>query len=144
MRKSYLEKLRDPRWQKKRLEILERDDFTCQSCGSSHIELHVHHIEYAKGDPWQVGNQFLATLCKDCHVLSEKALNRMLPLSCAWDSNRQVAMYYTPDIFGIYDQYSGFSFKVKIDQFAIFAGHVVDWQRALPELMKIDSSTVPY
>lgn len=29
---TYSQKLRDPRWQKKRLEILERDSFTCQHC----------------------------------------------------------------------------------------------------------------
>ena len=30
---GYSEKLKDPRWQKKRLEILERDNFRCQYCG---------------------------------------------------------------------------------------------------------------
>lgn len=28
--KTYAEKLKDPRWQKRRLEIFERDDWTCQ------------------------------------------------------------------------------------------------------------------
>jgi 5-methylcytosine-specific restriction endonuclease McrA len=33
MNKSkYSEKLRDPRWQKKRLEIFQRDNFICQNC----------------------------------------------------------------------------------------------------------------
>lgn len=30
---EYKEKLKDPRWQKKRLQIFERDDWCCQKCG---------------------------------------------------------------------------------------------------------------
>jgi hypothetical protein len=63
---SYSEKLRNPKWQKKRLKILERDDFTCQLCGDKETELHIHHTEY-KGDPWEVSDEFLKTICKDCH-----------------------------------------------------------------------------
>ena len=31
-KKTYTELLKDPRWQKKRLEIYERDNFTCNQC----------------------------------------------------------------------------------------------------------------
>lgn len=65
---TYAEKLKDPRWQKKRLEILERDDFSCRSCGSDAKELHVHHLIYLKGkEPWEYKNEHLVTLCKKCH-----------------------------------------------------------------------------
>jgi len=65
---TYAEKLKDPRWQKKRLEILERDGFECQVCWSDEKELHVHHKLYKNGyDPWEYGNDDLETLCKDCH-----------------------------------------------------------------------------
>lgn len=30
--KSYLEKLKDPRWQKKRLEVLSRDEYLVKEC----------------------------------------------------------------------------------------------------------------
>ena len=40
----YSEKLRDPRWQKRRLEILERDAWQCQACLSTAKTLHVHHL----------------------------------------------------------------------------------------------------
>lgn len=43
---KYIEKLRDPRWQKKRLQILERDGFACQSCYDTETTLHVHHCTY--------------------------------------------------------------------------------------------------
>lgn len=63
---TYYEKLKDPRWQKKRLEILERDFFTCQNCCSPVKELHVHHFKYGK-NPWDIDNKYLITFCKDCH-----------------------------------------------------------------------------
>ena len=47
-RKSYYEKLLDPRWQKKRLEILNRDEFKCRSCGDDKSTLHVHHGYYSE------------------------------------------------------------------------------------------------
>jgi hypothetical protein len=65
---TYKEKLLDPRWQKKRLEILQRDNFTCQMCGDTKSTLQVHHKLYIKGnDPWEYPNLMLITLCGDCH-----------------------------------------------------------------------------
>jgi 5-methylcytosine-specific restriction endonuclease McrA len=66
--KSYYQKLLDPRWQKKRLEILSRDDFQCQQCGDSKATLHVHHGYYERGlDPWEYDDDTLHTLCETCH-----------------------------------------------------------------------------
>lgn len=70
--KSYSEKLRDPRWQKRRLEIFERDNFSCTACGSSDKTLHVHHLYYCKGrEPWEYPNFCLNTRCEDCHKSAE-------------------------------------------------------------------------
>jgi hypothetical protein len=66
---TYSEKLKDPRWQKKRLEILERDEFTCRDCGSKDKTLHVHHCHYERGDPWNAHDGLLMTLCEGCHKL---------------------------------------------------------------------------
>ena len=68
MIKTYIEKLKDPRWQKKRLEIMQRDNFTCQCCGSKVDELQIHHIRYHKGiEPWEYDNNELITYCESCH-----------------------------------------------------------------------------
>lgn len=64
---SYSEKLRDPRWQKKRLCVMQRDGFACRDCGDADSMLHVHHCHYEKGEPWQTDERFLLTLCADCH-----------------------------------------------------------------------------
>jgi hypothetical protein len=48
----YAEKLTNPKWQKKRLRILERAGWKCESCGDSEESLQVHHLVYSKGEPW--------------------------------------------------------------------------------------------
>ena len=79
---GYSELLKDPRWQKKRLEILDRDGFKCACCGDDKETLHVHHKFYEKGlKPWEYKSPSLVTLCSSCHSLehslkehAEKAL----------------------------------------------------------------------
>ncbi len=65
---TYYELLKDPRWQRVRLTIMERDDFACRECGARDATLHVHHGFYAKGRmPWEYSEQSLFTLCENCH-----------------------------------------------------------------------------
>lgn len=66
MSTPYSEKLKDPRWQKKRLEVMEQAGWMCQICGDSDRELHVHHPRYEKGrEPWDYKNLICA--CHSCH-----------------------------------------------------------------------------
>jgi hypothetical protein len=72
--KTYKEKLLDPRWQRRRLEILSRSDFHCESCLDEEKTLHVHHKRYVKGrEPWEYGDHELSALCSDCHELEGDA-----------------------------------------------------------------------
>lgn len=64
---TYAEKLKDPRWQRKRLEVMQRDDFKCRDCGTPDQQLTVHHCHYERGEPWKTNASFLLTLCGDCH-----------------------------------------------------------------------------
>lgn len=69
MKKNYSDLLKSPKWQKKRLEIMNRDKFTCKLCGDTETQLHVHHKEYINGnDPWDYDNKLLITICEDCHT----------------------------------------------------------------------------
>ena len=69
---TYKEKLLDPRWQKKRLEVLERDEWTCQYCHDTEDTLHVHHIYYAASrNPWDTLESGLVTYCQCCHSFEE-------------------------------------------------------------------------
>jgi len=71
---TYQEKLKHPKWQQKRLKILERDSWRCQTCGDENNSLHVHHIEYGK-EPWSVSDDNLITLCESCHAEVERILS---------------------------------------------------------------------
>lgn len=65
---DYYEKLKDPRWQKKRLEILERDGWECRACGEKENTLNIHHVFYLPGkDPWDIPPGLLITFCEKCH-----------------------------------------------------------------------------
>lgn len=67
---NYKEQLLHPLWQKKRLEIFERDKFTCQICLDTETTLHVHHIYYDKTYQtlaWEYPPHAYKTLCSDCH-----------------------------------------------------------------------------
>jgi hypothetical protein len=64
----YSDRLKDPRWQRRRLEILSRDKWMCIECGDEDSSLHVHHRYYEKGaDLWEYPDKALVTLCDSCH-----------------------------------------------------------------------------
>jgi hypothetical protein len=65
---SYWEKLRDPRWQQKRLKVMEAAEFTCEDCGAEDKTLTVHHSFYEYGlEPWEYPDESLHCLCEECH-----------------------------------------------------------------------------
>jgi len=67
---TYGERLRDPRWQKKRLQTLNEANWSCEICGDEKEELHVHHKFYFKDkDPWEYAYSDLQCLCDTCHGL---------------------------------------------------------------------------
>lgn len=84
-KQEYLAKYKDPRWQKKRLEIFERDEWTCQACmdciseesdsKEAYQSFHVHHLYYNWGSaPWEYPNEALVTLCESCHQVETQDL----------------------------------------------------------------------
>jgi 5-methylcytosine-specific restriction endonuclease McrA len=76
MASSYFEKLKDPRWQKVRLKVMERDNWTCQSCGDKSEMLTVHHGLYRWGvEPWDLPLDTLWCLCEGCHGMHQDQLS---------------------------------------------------------------------
>ncbi len=76
---EYAAKFKDPRWQRKRLEIMERDQFACVKCGDKDSTLNVHHKFYEFGQaPWEYPPCALVTLCEVCHQ-DEDEYRRELP-----------------------------------------------------------------
>ena len=103
---NYKEKLLDPRWQKKRLHILERDSWACTLCGDNTTTLHVHHKSYS-GDPWDADNSKLTTLCASCHTMVELVNNGSLDNAkmLVYGDNRSVRILLAEDRMAIcYDE----------------------------------------
>jgi 5-methylcytosine-specific restriction endonuclease McrA len=75
---TYTEKLRSPQWQKKRLQILERDNWQCCSCGDSQSNLQVHHLLYARRDPWDYPDDVYQTLCENCHKERQELTDKII------------------------------------------------------------------
>lgn len=73
-KQDYAELLKSPKWQRKRLEIMQRDNWRCKSCDDDNSELHVHHFVYTTNEPWMEKNENLITLCGTCH----KAIHYLL------------------------------------------------------------------
>ncbi len=70
-RKAYDELLRDPRWQKKRLDVMADAGWKCELCTDPNEELNVHHDSYvADRMPWDYPRSELKCLCRTCHTLS--------------------------------------------------------------------------
>lgn len=65
---SYYELLKDPRWQRKRLEVMQECRFTCEECDATDKTLNIHHTYYLKDrDPWDYPYHALRCYCEDCH-----------------------------------------------------------------------------
>ena len=110
---NYRDKLKDPRWQKKRLEVFESDNFTCQYCGDNKTELHVHHKRY-KGEPWEADMDDLITACSHCHQIEEKFKTdspgtKILKVHKWWSSDKsilRIAVLANYPIQGSVDQFN--------------------------------------
>ena len=75
-KQEWFDLFKHPEWQKKRLKVLERDEFACVRCGDNKATLNVHHTFYwDKEDempPWEYNNNSLVTLCDDCHDIEHQ------------------------------------------------------------------------
>jgi hypothetical protein len=108
----YSEKFKDPMWQKKRLEIMSRDEFKCVICGDDKKTLNVHHCYYIFGlNPWEYSNDVLITLCEDCHKdthlnsknETKEAFEAIRKISCKFDLVQLAeALKESPDGNGIF------------------------------------------
>lgn len=78
MMNKYQTKLLDPRWQRKRLGILQNADWKCQHCNSRDKTLQVHHGYYRPGaNPWDYEDTTLWCLCRDCHEEAQAKLTQV-------------------------------------------------------------------
>lgn len=78
--KTYAEKLKDKRWQKKRLELLAAANFSCQYAFHRGVQnmddgtsLEIHHQYYQKGlEPWEYPDFAYLVCCHECHIAAQE------------------------------------------------------------------------
>ena len=72
---DWKEQYKHPKWQEKRLKILERDNFSCLRCFGTEDTLHVHHKYYEKDKMiWEYPDECYLTLCNECHGLEHEEI----------------------------------------------------------------------
>lgn len=72
------EKFRDPRWHKRRHEILLRDNFKCQCCFDPEKPVRVRVVIFANGiDPWNLDESGTQTICDECFQLRTDILDKV-------------------------------------------------------------------
>lgn len=75
---TYKEKLRHPRWQEKRLQLMGAAGFVCEGCGDNQTMLAVHHRYYRRGaDPWDYEDEAFKVLCEPCHLTAQQDLDAL-------------------------------------------------------------------
>lgn len=75
---TYADKLKDPRWQKRRLELFEAAGWRCEECKSKTKTLHAHHGYYKRNtEPWEYPDEVMHVLCDACHKEMQAALERV-------------------------------------------------------------------
>ena len=117
---AYKEKFLDPRWQKKRLEILARDEFCCQMCFDPESTLHVHHRYYETAkDPWDYPDNALVTLCDECHECEHEAMKSAL----GWLEKLLRTKFLSGDIINIHNAFGG----NKLTRFPEVCASMIEW-----------------
>lgn len=126
---AYQTKLQDPRWQKNRLLVLERDGWSCTKCEDDSTTLHVHHIKYESGkEPWDYPLSNFVTLCADCHrevelLKNDNEIDEILLHKDCWADGTTTMLIYAPSLqkilFKIYlkEEKGRISFEYSIDDF---------------------------
>lgn len=62
---------RTTQWKNVREKILKRDGYKCKECGKSEPEVRLsvhHHVYYPEREIWNYPDEYLITLCRDCHA----------------------------------------------------------------------------
>jgi len=102
---TYYEQIKSPLWQRKRLEVLEANDFQCQTCLSVDEELHIHHPLYRRGAMiWEYKVSELQCLCHKCHKevhAIDERLKQSMALLCGFHKLRLLGFadaMYGPDV----------------------------------------------
>lgn len=88
-RTEYSDKLKDPRWQQRRLAIMDKRGWKCESCTCGVNDgrpFHVHHRYYVSGrSPWAYPDWAFVLLCEQRHSATHH-VSKMTDEPEAWEN----------------------------------------------------------
>ena len=123
---KYSEKFKDPRWQKRRLQVLERDEWMCQICFDNESTLNVHHRYYYKNtNPWDYPLSALSTLCEECHQI-ETEKRPFLEKSLLHELKKR---FFATDLVDIVEGFEFIKFTQSSDVMASILGWALQDQK---------------
>ena len=87
-----------------RLQVFERDKWTCRTCDATDKTLHVHHVFYRPGrEPWDYPIWAFLTLCADCHEPAHEAQRAGVQYLIEALARRQIPDDFLLDLALIFD-----------------------------------------
>ena len=135
-KEEYHQLLKDGRWQRRRLEIMQRDDFKCRECGTTN-DLNVHHIRYIAGrKPWEYDDGDLVTLCGKCHnklheEIAQKEVDWENYMDCVDRCKRIDGLFlYYKQIGDLYDVIT--TIRVYADDYPALYDLDMYWRNVMP------------
>lgn len=100
---NYAQQMKHPLWQKKRLEVLEANEYTCQNCDDKETTLHVHHPFYKRGAMiWDYAKEELECLCEKCHKDAHALDERLKKTMSTADSTMKWRTLGAMESYGLY------------------------------------------
>jgi hypothetical protein len=122
---AYLEKLKDPRWQKLSAQVKDDAGWACAYCDAKDKTLTVHHSYYEWGlEPWEYPAESLHCLCEQCHEKYQaiyKAIKRQLG---------RIGLPETEELLGFALGLEAREFPetgIKVDSYEIASGVGANW-----------------
>ena len=74
---AYSDDIKSGKWQRLRLEVMQRDQFRCRACKCEN-NLNVHHLYYESDKHiYDYEIESLVTLCENCHSKLHKDLAKV-------------------------------------------------------------------
>ena len=74
---AYSDDIKSGKWQRLRLEVMQRDQVRCRACKCEN-NLNVHHLYYESGKHiYDYEIESLVTLCENCHSKLHKDLAKV-------------------------------------------------------------------
>jgi hypothetical protein len=137
----YEEKLRHPKWQRRRLEIMELAGWQCEICGDTEEEFHIHHTGYSGREPWDSPDEELWCLCTTCHTLSHLKEEKIVAFLGSREPKREIVMVHYDELKDVEAAIAAETDPEKAIKLLKFRSEFHRWLRQKPKIIHEEGPT---